>query len=287
MTLCPINSSSKDGKDAWHWLGLAISLSYSLGLNRNIPGAHPTIRRKHLERRVWWTAFIRDRTLALNASGAWAKPVRIKREDCDVEILSLEDFDIDENEERNEGGDEIRARKNAVECVEKAMLCWCSNDGLVSSFSSTYLSLPPPSAMQTQNLCNPQQQFHQESEEQQYLYTSNSTSFETPVFESPEDAEYNIAGSSSPSMHDDCITPREEIPEFVPQETESKGICSSPLGGGFGVDGEYDDYLEYLKVPIGEKGQQQVTVAGMGDKRKDRATWAFQFDCENDRVLEV
>jgi hypothetical protein len=131
MTLWPTNLSGKDGKDAWHWLGLAISLSYSLGLNRTIPSTNASLRRKRLERRVWWTAFVRDRALALSASGTYERLVRIKREDCDVRMLSLEDFDLDENERMDEGEEKIRLRKNAAQCVEKALLCWCSNDGLV------------------------------------------------------------------------------------------------------------------------------------------------------------
>jgi hypothetical protein len=287
MTLYPNNSASKDGKDAWHWLGLAISFSYSLGLNRTIPSANLTLRRKHLERRIWWVAFIRDRTLALSANGALAKPVRMKREDCDVEILSLEDFDLDENAEKSEGTGEMRMRKNAIECVERAMLCWCSNDGLISSFSATSLQLPPPWTMPSQHIFSPQQQIYEDSEEEQrQVYASTSTSFETPVFESPEDAEYNIA-ASSPSMHEDCVTPHEEISEFVPPKVERKAICSSPLGAAYGVDGEYDDYLEYLKEQIDERDQDKITVMEVSGRGNDRATWAFQLDCENDRVLEV
>lgn len=59
-------------------------------------------------------------------------------------------------------------------------------------------------------------------------------------------------------------------------------------GGGFGVDGEYDDYLEYLK-PL-----RSIEGKGMGNggaemvrEERGRETWAFQLDCENDRVLEV
>lgn len=261
MTLCPTSISSNEDKDAWHWLGLAISLAYSQGLNRNIITANPTLRRKHLERRLWWTAFIRDRTLALYANGSWARPVRIKREDCWIELLSLEDFDIDEKEERNEEIDEIRARKVAEECIERATICWCSNDGLISNHLSTSISLPPSTVAQTQNIFMTQHESHVEAEEHYSLNTSTSASFYTPVFESPEDAEYNVAGSASPSMND-CLTPHEETSEFAAEDLGQKSFCQSPLGGGYGVDGEYDDYLEYLKAPARQREQGQVAVIG-------------------------
>lgn len=132
MTLLPANLTGKDSKDAWHWLGLAISLSYSLGLNRTVLWANAGLRINRLMRRVWWTAFVRDRTLALGDSGTYERPVRIKRGDCDVKMLRLEDFDLDENEELDGTGETMRLMKNATLCVEKALLCWGSNDGLVS-----------------------------------------------------------------------------------------------------------------------------------------------------------
>ena len=52
------------------------------------------------------------------------------------------------------------------------------------------------------------------------------------------------------------------------------------MGAGYGVDGEYDDYLEFLKAPATEK----ETLQG---KERERSSWAFQLDCENGRVDEV
>ena len=62
-------------------------------------------------------------------------------------------------------------------------------------------------------------------------------------------------------------------------DVERKVVCSSPLGAGYGVDREYDDYMEYLK-PLESDVEKQR-------KERSRETWAFQLDCENDRVLEV
>ena len=98
-----------------------------------------------MERRVWWTAFIRDRSLALDAGvgSGWARPMRIKREDCEVEMLSFEDFDVPGEKEEDDVIDEIRARSSAKACVEKAKLCWCCDEILGSTFSLTWTPRQP------------------------------------------------------------------------------------------------------------------------------------------------
>jgi hypothetical protein len=58
-------------------------------------------------------------------------------------MSNLVDFDLDIDEEMDEVVDDIRLKRSAQEGVEKAMLSWCSNGGLVSSFSAAYL-LPAP-----------------------------------------------------------------------------------------------------------------------------------------------
>lgn len=270
---------SHDGKDAWHWLGLAISLSYSLGLNRGPAQPNSTLRKKRLERRIWWSTFVRDRTLALSTKGTWARAVRIRREDCDVEMLSLTDFDLDDDENKDSGVDEVRARQNAKACVEKAILCWCSNDTLVTSMHQlTHLPQPqkaPP------HILSPQQHILEVSQLGDHAYNTASSYASAPVFENPEDASYRMASSSSPSVRSDCPTPHEEALFDPPVEEEGLMDASrnGELDGGYGVDGEYDDYLEYLKPTS--------TVEGVERKEKGRETWAFQLDCENNRVLEV
>ena len=78
---------------------------------------------------------MRDRTLALGLNGTWARAVRIRREDCDVEMLSLSDFDVSpvETNDKEETIEDLRTRQSAIACVEKASLCWCSNDTLITS----------------------------------------------------------------------------------------------------------------------------------------------------------
>lgn len=79
---------SHDRTDSWHWIGVAISLSQSVGLHRD-PGCSnvpPSLR--SLWRRIWWCCFYRDRCIALGMGRA----LRINAEDCDVKKLTIEDL---------------------------------------------------------------------------------------------------------------------------------------------------------------------------------------------------
>ncbi|ETI19562.1 hypothetical protein G647_09396 [Cladophialophora carrionii CBS 160.54] len=80
--------NSHDRMDSWHWVGVATSLSQSLGLHRDagcsrIPPSH-----RSLWRRIWWCCFYRDRCIALGMGRAY----RINTADCDVKDLTLEDL---------------------------------------------------------------------------------------------------------------------------------------------------------------------------------------------------
>jgi len=282
MTLSPFPtpaSNHNNDKDSYHYLGLAISLSFSLGINRHLP---PSIssnpRRKRLERRIWWTAFVRDRALALSPENGFGggRPLRIKREDCDVEMLSLEDFDLNLSGEE-EGEEEMRERIAARECVEKAGLCWWSCDyGLVSQYQ-----LPPawmqqisisPSQLQLQF----QPQFVQQGRIEEQIYTgSTSSSSSLNRSGTGEDIEYATT-STTPSMHSDCVTP----PPSAEYPTVEEVGCESPLGAGYGVDGEYDDYLEYLKPA------KRETEEGKRDGFTRKYS-AIQMDVDNGRMIEV
>jgi Fungal specific transcription factor domain len=293
MTLSPYPlttpSTNTSDKDSHHYLGLAISLSFSLGINRHLP---PSIssnpRRKRLERRIWWTAFVRDRALALdNGTGFGERPLRIKREDCDVEMLSLEDFDLDLSSEE-EGEEEMRERMAARECVEKARLCWWSCDyGLVGNyFNMMSNQLQPAWMLQKQmQISIPRSQLqlqfqphfaqHGRIEEQIYTGSTSSLSSCRPYHQSAEEIEYATT-STTPSMHSDCITP----PPLAEYRTVEEVECESPLGAGYGVDGEYDDYLEYLKPAKREREE------GRRDGFTRRYS-AIQMDVENGRMIEV
>ncbi|KAH8651842.1 fungal-specific transcription factor domain-containing protein [Tricladium varicosporioides] len=276
----PTTATLPGTKDNTHYLNLAISLSYSLGLHRNA-SLHQNIRKRKLERRIFWAAFTRDRMLSLQPSSSTRTPFRIKREDCDIEMLKLEDFEFSDDDE---GG--VRDRVNAQACVERALLCWCVDD------TGRFAAVPsppqfPPSIFIPQNLPM--------VEEQQPLYTSTTTTshfeFQPPMELDMEEQDYAITISntaSTPSLH--SSSEDQDIPTPRAQEAEQKVICSSPLGAGFGVDGEYDDYLEFLRpsIEVDIQDAKFKTRERQFEKiRDDRSTWAFQLDCDNDVVLKV
>ena len=75
-----------DQKDSHHWMGIAVSLSHAIGLNRN-PENSPSLdeTRQRLWRRIWWSTYMRDRLIALGMR----RPTRIKDTDFDVPMLTL------------------------------------------------------------------------------------------------------------------------------------------------------------------------------------------------------
>ncbi|OAG45470.1 hypothetical protein AYO21_00104 [Fonsecaea monophora] len=77
-----------DRTDSWHWVGVAISLSQSVGLHRDPGFSDVPPSQRSLWRRIWWCCFYRDRCIALGMGRAF----RINAEDCDVKELTLEDL---------------------------------------------------------------------------------------------------------------------------------------------------------------------------------------------------
>ncbi|KAJ6259700.1 hypothetical protein Dda_5338 [Drechslerella dactyloides] len=136
-----------DQKDTWHWMGVAISLSHTVGLHRNPVNSSLSPRRQKLWKRVWWSCFMRDRLVALGMR----RPTRIKNEDCDVPMLTLEDFgftpETDELADVLFGGDaeEVRRRRRertlALMCIEKAKLV-AGKDGTIDTTKNLMLLHP-------------------------------------------------------------------------------------------------------------------------------------------------
>lgn len=117
-----------DQKDSHHWMGIAVSLSHTIGLHRNPDNSNAidTPRRK-LWRRIWWSTYMRDRLIALGMR----RPTRIKSKDFDVPMLTVDDFEL---ESLPEGPscipndckvmrDVEMQRQLAIMCIEKAKLC--------------------------------------------------------------------------------------------------------------------------------------------------------------------
>ena len=84
--------SPDDPKDVWHWLGIAVSVARTIGLNcdtSNAPLMSPQQRR--LWKRIWWSCYMRDRLIAIGMR----RPMRINEGDFDVAMLELDDFETD------------------------------------------------------------------------------------------------------------------------------------------------------------------------------------------------
>lgn len=79
-----------DQKDTWHWMGVAISLAHTIGLHRNPEKSSMDLQKQKLWKRIWWSCFMRDRLVALGMR----RPTRIKDEDYDVPMLTVDDFEI-------------------------------------------------------------------------------------------------------------------------------------------------------------------------------------------------
>jgi hypothetical protein len=153
-----------DQKDTWHWMGVAIGLSHTIGLHRNPEKSNMDAKRQALWKRVWWCCFMRDRLIALGMR----RPTRIKNEDCDVPMLDLNDFqfyDLPDKILRLVGNSPIarsaqKQRELATMCVEKAKLCVCISHVLSAQYSvlchktggsteTTMMLVPKKSAAET------------------------------------------------------------------------------------------------------------------------------------------
>lgn len=116
-----------DQKDTWHWMGVSLSLAHTIGLHRDPTSSAMNDRRKRLWKRIWWSAYTRDRLIALGMR----RPMRIKDDDCDVSMLTIDDFELKTypSEVLDMLGDcellrnSEQQRQLAVMFIEKAKLC--------------------------------------------------------------------------------------------------------------------------------------------------------------------
>ena len=209
--------------------------------------------------------------------------MRIKRVDCDIEMLSPEDFEFGVGDEDN-GSEEMRMKMCTEAYVEKAKLCWCCDEAIASSFVRIWNQSETFFSASVSAVSSPPQTESRQGVEMAEPFRGEIVEHST--YESREELKYHVALSlSSPSPSDDCVTPQEyHDTEFIEEDkNQAEKVVCSPLVAGYGVDGEYDDYLEFLKDPVLAEG----ALAKDKGKERNRTTWAFQFDCVNDRVLGV
>lgn len=82
--------STDENKDAWHYLGIAISLARKIDLHRLDHDQTFTPSMKRLRRRLWWTLLTRE---IMGCFGSNRTP-RISRDQSRVAMLRLDDFEI-------------------------------------------------------------------------------------------------------------------------------------------------------------------------------------------------
>lgn len=128
-----------DQKDTWHWMGVSLSLAHTIGLHRDPANSRMNSRRQKLWKRIWWSTYTRDRLIALGMR----RPTRIKDEDCDVPMLTADDFDFKpfSPEVLQAMGDcemthNVEHQKDLADMfVQKAKLCLCISHVLVAQYS--------------------------------------------------------------------------------------------------------------------------------------------------------
>lgn len=79
-------------KNVFYWSRVAIIVAQGSGMHRSIESSQLSKADKRLWKRIWWTLFTRDRSVAV----ALGRPVSINIEDSDVEMVSEDDFIDDE-----------------------------------------------------------------------------------------------------------------------------------------------------------------------------------------------
>lgn len=79
-------------RNVFYWSRVAIIVAQGSGMHRSVERSQLSRQDKRLWKRIWWTLFTRDRSVAV----ALGRPCGILIEDADVEMVSEEDFNDDE-----------------------------------------------------------------------------------------------------------------------------------------------------------------------------------------------
>lgn len=80
-------------KNSFYWTRVALGLAHGFGLQRDVSSSTSlTDSEKKIWRRIWWCLFEKDRNVAI----AFGRPSVIDLNDCDVPMLTIDDFNEDE-----------------------------------------------------------------------------------------------------------------------------------------------------------------------------------------------
>ncbi|KFA49556.1 hypothetical protein S40293_02888 [Stachybotrys chartarum IBT 40293] len=83
-------------KNVFYWTRVATIVAQGSGMHRSVEQSQLSKSDKRLWKRIWWTLFTRDRSVAV----ALGRPVHINLDDSDVEMLIDEDF-IEDDDDRS------------------------------------------------------------------------------------------------------------------------------------------------------------------------------------------
>jgi hypothetical protein len=75
-------------KNVFYWNGLATTIAHGNGMHRSTKHSRLSATDKRLWKRIWWTLFTRDRSVA----AALGRPAHINLNDADVEMICEADF---------------------------------------------------------------------------------------------------------------------------------------------------------------------------------------------------
>ncbi|KIW05896.1 hypothetical protein, variant [Verruconis gallopava] len=85
-------------KNVFYWSRVAVAVAQGSGMHRSVENSQLSRADKRLWKRIWWTLFSRDRSVAV----ALGRPCAINPEDADVEMICEEDFIEDEPDRPSE-----------------------------------------------------------------------------------------------------------------------------------------------------------------------------------------
>lgn len=85
-------------KNVFYWSRVATIVAQGSGMHRSVEQSQLSKSDKRLWKRIWWSLFTRDRSVAV----ALGRPVHINLDDSDVEMLTEEDFIEDDSERGGE-----------------------------------------------------------------------------------------------------------------------------------------------------------------------------------------
>ncbi|KAK3323578.1 fungal-specific transcription factor domain-containing protein [Cercophora scortea] len=81
-------------KNVFYWSRVATIVAQGSGMHRSVEGSQLSKSDKRLWKRIWWTLFTRDRSVAV----ALGRPCHINLDDSDVEMLTEDDFIEDDSD---------------------------------------------------------------------------------------------------------------------------------------------------------------------------------------------